>query len=234
MKRTARPPAQPAKPKPQLREKLIAHGPEALSLPELLAIIFNTGTKGDSVEDMTRRVLKEYGSHALRDARDVQRLKRETGLQTHKACMLVACFELGRRLFVTQARGTASFIIRSPLDVCEYVRDMRELRKEQLRGLYLNARNTVIHDEVISIGTVTANLVCPRDVLLPAIAHSAVSVVVVHNHPSGESAESPEDVNLTRAVIEAGRLLDMRVHDHIVIGRDDYCSIKKNHPALWV
>ncbi len=222
MKRTARPPAQPAKPKPQLREKLIAHGPEALSLPELLAIIFNTGTKGDSVEDMTRRVLKEYGSHALRDARDVQRLKRETGLQTHKACMLVACFELGRRLFVTQARGTASFIIRSPLDVCEYVRDMRELRKEQLRGLYLNARNTVIHDEVISIGTVTANLVCPRDVLLPAIAHSAVSVVVVHNHPSGNPEPSDEDIAITTQLVQAASIMGVKLLDHIIIGGEEH------------
>lgn len=213
--------AQP-KPKPQLREKITELGPDALSIPELLAIIFNTGAGGQSVEELAQRVIHEYGSIGMRDARDVRALQRETHLPYVKACMLIACFELGRRLFTEQKRTAGSFIIRSPLDVCAYVNDMRSLRKEQLRGLYLNARNAIIHDEVISLGTVTANLVCPRDVLLPAITYSAVSVIVVHNHPSGNPEPSDDDIAVTAQLAQAASVMGIKLLDHIIIGDEQH------------
>jgi len=218
------PPAASAdeKHKPQLREKLTAHGPAALSIPELLAIVFNTGTRGESVEQMAQRILNGYGSHGMRDIRDVQQLQRETGLPHTKACMLIACFELGRRLFLEQKRNAGSYIIRSPLDVCAYVSDMRALHKEQLRGLYLNARNAVVHDEVISLGTVTSNLVHPRDVLFPAIIHSAVGVVVVHNHPSGIPDPSEEDIAITAQLAHAASVMQIKLIDHIIIGDEQH------------
>jgi len=218
------PPLSPApnKHKPQLREKLTAEGPAALSIPELLAIIFNTGTRAESVEHMAQRVLAEYGSLGMRDIRDVRQLQRAAGLQHTKACMLIACFELGRRLFVEQKRNAGTYIIRSPLDICTYVSDMRTLRKEQLRGLYLNARNAVIHDEVISLGTVTANLIHPRDVLFPAIIHSAVGVVVVHNHPSGNPDPSDEDIAITAQLVQAASVMQIKLIDHIIIGGEHH------------
>ncbi|MCX7846521.1 MAG: DNA repair protein RadC [bacterium] len=220
-------PSPPHKSKPQLREKLTTEGPEALTLPELLAIIFNTGTQKESVEQLTQRVLKEYGTHALRDARNVDELAAHARLPHHKACMLVACFELGRRLFRPQRPNATPYFIRSPVDVYEYTRDMASLRKEQLRGLYLNARNAIIHDEVISVGTLTANLVSAREVFLPALTYAAVSVIVVHNHPSGNPEPSTEDIAITSRLAQAASVMDIKLLDHIIIGDEThgYCSL---------
>jgi len=209
------------------REKLRAQGAAALTVSELLAIIFTTGSRGESVQVLSARVLRDYGSFALRDERDVARLEVQAKLPPVKACQLVACLELGQRLYGDGAPGKETSTIRSPLDVVRCTADMRGLRKEQLRGLYLNVRNTVIHQETISIGTMTANLVDVKEVFRIALAYSAVAVIVVHNHPSGNPEPSNEDIAITAQLAKAAGLLDLRLLDHIIIAGDKFVSLNE-------
>jgi len=207
------------------REKLIAQGPDALKSAELLAIILNTGYKGQNVLELANRILKEYGSKAITQEKSVGRLIEHLGLPPVKACQVVACFELGRRFFAEEPGRMPS--IRMPEDVFKYLAEMKRLKKEEFRGLYLNTRNKLIHDEVISIGTLTANLVHPREVFSPAIEYLAVGLIVAHNHPSGDPEPSKEDIKLTQRLIEAGRIMGIDLLDHVIIGGDTFVSLKE-------
>lgn len=213
------------------REKLQQSSAEALSIAELLAIIFSTGIKNknakESVLALASRLVQEYGSLGLRDITTLKDMQDATGLPNVKSCQLVAVMELGRRLFGDPCKHVSQRPIRSPADVAERVKDMRELRKEQLRGLYLNVRNHVIHEEVISLGTITANLVAPADVFRPALHYTAVSVIVVHNHPSGDTSPSKEDIAVTTQLSQAGTLLGITLLDHIIIAGDTHLSLKE-------
>jgi len=209
------------------RERLIAGGIDELSISELIAIVFGTGHKGESVLVLSDRLLKEYGSSGLKDVRDVEVLQAATGLPKVKACQMVASFELGRRLYAKQAAGSLSRAIRSPQDVYDHLADMRGLRKEQLRGLYLNARNKIIHEETISIGTITANLVHPVEVFRPAIEYSAVGMIIVHNHPSGDPDPSDEDIAITSQLVQAASILGIKLLDHIIVAEQGYRSLSE-------
>ncbi len=209
------------------REKLIEFGVESLSVSELLAIILNTGYKGESVIDLAKRLLREYGSNGLKDLKDVKYVRKATGLPEVKACQLVACFQLGRIFFEKRESEKQSKHIRSPKDIFDFLPDMRTLRKEQLRGIYLNARNRVIHTETVSIGTITSNLVHPPEVFRPAMEFCAVGVIIVHNHPSGEPAPSDEDIAITQQLAQAGQLLGITLIDHIIIAENSWTSLKE-------
>ncbi len=209
------------------REKLAQLGPHALSVAELLAIIFGTGHGGESVQQLAARILHEYGAFALRDVHDYAQVRRETGLPHVKACQLLACFELGARLFKPLPHDKQAVTIRTPQDVFEFLTDMRTLRKEQLRGLYLNARNVVIHQEIVSIGTITANLVDAKEVFRPALEYSAISVIIAHNHPSGNPEPSDEDIAVTAQLAHAGSILSVRLIDHIIIAGDSFISLNE-------
>lgn len=211
----------PAEEKP--REKLIAHGPSVLSTQELLAVLLNVGTKKEDVLAMSSRVIKEYGERSLVSQRDAQALADDLDIPVTKAVQIVACAELGRRFF--KRDGDAATVIRTAKDVFEYVSDMRILPKEHLRGIYLNAHHKVIHDEVISIGTVNTNIIHPREVFKPALEYSAAAVILVHNHPSGEAAASPADVEVTEQLVAAGKLLGISLLDHVVVTKDGFQSV---------
>ena len=116
--------------------------------------------------------------------------------------------------------------LRNPEDVYRYLEDMRKLKKEQFRGLYLNMRNKIIHDEIISIGTLTANLVHPREVFQPAIEYLAAGLIIAHNHPSGDPNPSDEDLKVTRQMQEVGKTMAIDLLDHIIIGDDKYVSLR--------
>jgi DNA repair protein RadC len=141
-----------------------------------------------------------------------------------KACQLVACFELGRRLF-RNADGRKPIIIRTASQVYEYLKDMRDLSKEHLRGLYLDSHYQLIHDELISIGTLTSNLVHPREVFRPAIERSAAALILAHNHPSGIPKPSDADLAITEQIIEAGKVLGISLLDHVIIAKNSHQSI---------
>ena len=209
------------------REKLLAQGPAALSLRELMALVLVTGTSKEEVMEMSGRVIKEYGEHGILDETDPTRMSESLDIPIVKACQIVAVGELGRRLYEKNPSGFT--VIRNGRDAYEYLADMRALGKEQLRGLYLNSHNRIVHDEVISLGTINSNLVHPREVFRPAIEYSAAAVILAHNHPSGVTEPSDEDRRVTEQLVKAGRLIGIEVLDHIVIGKDGWKSINANY-----
>jgi len=205
------------------REKLIKGGPSNLSSAELLSIILGTGTKKEEVSVMVRRIIKEYGEKTLMNQTDVNRLVKELAIPENKACQIVACFELGRRFFSDKKIGTT--VIRTPKQAFEYLKDMRTLTKEQFRGLYLNSRYQVIHSEVISIGTLTASLVHPREVFRPAIEYSAAAIIIAHNHPSGRLKATEADEEITKKLLKAAEIIGIDILDHIIITKNNFNSI---------
>ncbi|MFH0892695.1 MAG: DNA repair protein RadC [Candidatus Falkowbacteria bacterium] len=208
------------------REKLIKYGPDVLSAAELLAIILNTGTKKEEVMTMASRLLKEYGEKTIISQTSPAILEKELGIPITKACQIVACFALGKRFFRETNGGAVT--IRTAKQAFNYLKDMRDLPKEQLRGLYLNSRYRLIHDEVISVGSLTANIVHPREIFRPAIEYSAAAVIIAHNHPSGSAAPTKSDIAVTGQIAEAGRILGIDLLDHIIIAKNKFTSIPLN------
>ncbi|MHB8860537.1 MAG: RadC family protein [Minisyncoccota bacterium] len=204
------------------RERLIREGPAALSSNELLAVLLVTGTTKEGILQMTSRVLAEYGERSIFACTDAKTLSNDLDIPLTKATQIIAAGELGRRFYQRSGSGA---VIRSAEDVFAYVADMRSLTKEHLRGLYLNAHYQVIHDEVISIGTMDANIIHPREVFKPALQYSAAGVVLVHNHPSGVVTPSAMDLVVTSQLKEAGRIFGIDLVDHVIVTKDAFSSI---------
>ncbi|MEK7501403.1 MAG: DNA repair protein RadC, partial [Patescibacteria group bacterium] len=159
--------------------------------------------------------------------KDANKLSREMNIPIVKACQIVAVGELGRRVYERNQSGFST--IRNAKDAYDYLQDMRNLPKEHLRGLYLNSHNRVIRDEVISIGTINSNMIHPREVFRPAIESNAAAVVLAHNHPSGEATPSEEDIEITKQLVQAGKILGISLLDHVVITKDSFASIQANY-----
>jgi len=204
------------------REKLMKYGPSALRNYELFSIILGKGTKKEDVFEIARRTIDDYGSKALANETDVKKIKQLLGLGDVHACQVVACFEIGRRLF----GKSKEVYIKNPEDVFNYLIDMRKLNKEYFRGLYLDVRNRLLRDEIITIGTLTTNIIHPREVFQPAIKYSAVGLILAHNHPSGDPAPSEDDIKITQQIIEVGKIMDIDVLDHVIIGNKKFVSLK--------
>ena len=206
------------------RERLYAVGAGALADAELLALQLGSGRRGKSAVDVAREMLADYGSLADVAGREVAELARVPGVGRAKAARLVAAFELTRRLRA-RTPGVRT-LLSSPAEVyAAFGPLMEDLRREVFRVALLDAQNGLLRDRVISEGTLSASLVHPREVFKPAILESAASVILLHNHPSGDPTPSREDIRLTRQLVEAARLLDLRVHDHVVIGRGRFVSL---------
>lgn len=208
------------------REKLMQLGPEKLTDSELLAILLRTGSTQQTAVDLAKTVLLRYGT--IRDLAgvDYRTFSRIKGIGLAKAVTLIAAFEIGRRL--------ASLPLPPKLKITEpqvvyqkYEPLLSHLKKEQFMILMLNSANYLIRDVRISEGILNSSLVHPREVFQPAILESAASIILLHNHPSGEVAPSVEDKNITFRLVEAGRLLDIPVLDHIIIGHKQYFSFKE-------
>lgn len=209
------------------REKLLKHGLGALSVSELLAVVLNTGTKKEGVLEMSERIIKSYGEGGIMAEKNPVAVANNFNIPLNKAFVVVATAELGRRFF--QKNTLSAPTLRTARDVFEYVTDMRNLSKEHLRGIYLNAHYKVIHDEVISIGTVDANIIHPREVFRPAVEHSAVAVLLVHNHPSGITTPSEADIQVTKQLIAAGRLFGVDLVDHVIVTKDAFTSVPESY-----
>jgi DNA repair protein RadC len=192
-----------------------------------MAIILNTGTKTEGVLEMSARIIREYGEKSIMSEKNVDKLSSELNIPEVKASQIVACGEIGRRLYEKKDSGFA--IIRTAKDVYDYLKDMHNLPKEHLRGLYLNSHNRVIHDEVISIGTINTNIVHPREVFRPAIEHSAAALVLAHNHPSDNATPSAQDIEITHQLIQAGKIIGINVLDHVIITKSTYVSINAQY-----
>lgn len=205
------------------REKMIQMGPENLSSAELLAIILSSGTKKEEVLNMADRILKEYGKNAIINEKNPKNIEKEFGLPLVKSCQIVACFELGRRFFKENKTGTIS--IRNAKQAFEHLKDMSKLNKEHFRGLYLNNHYKLIHSETISIGTLDASIIHPREVFKPALEYSASAIIVAHNHPSGNLKPSKEDLEVNQKLKEAGEILGINILDHLIISKNKFISL---------
>lgn len=205
------------------REKLINRGVKSLNSAELLAIILNPGTKKEEIISMATRLIREYGEKGLVYQKNPKIIEQDLKIPLSKACQIVACFELGNRFCQTKLQGLT--IIRTANQAFNYLKEMGHFNKEQVRALYLNTHYQLIYEEVISIGTLTASLIEPREIFRPALEHSAVAVIIAHNHPSGVLKVSPADREITKNLIAAGKILKIEILDHLIIGRNKFIRI---------
>lgn len=209
------------------REKMLAEGPAGLSHAELIAILLGVGTRKEEVLAMAHRVIREYGERAVVNEKNPARLAEALDIPLSKACQIVAGFELGRRAY--QNRAGKPVYIRTPEQAAEHFKSMGNLQKEQLRGLYLNSRFQIIHEEIISIGSLTANIVHPREVFQPAVEYGAAAVVIAHNHPSGVAEPTEDDYLVTNQLVKAGEVLGIELLDHLVISGGAFVSCKEKN-----
>jgi len=204
------------------RERLAKYGPEKLRDEELLALVLGAGTKGLNVLQLSRRILKRI--HIVgREKITLDILLEERGLGKAKAAQILALLALGQRL----GSEDQSEILSSE-DIWRRCEDIRESKREQFLAFYLDTQGRVIERRVISIGTLNASLVHPREVFEPAVVLHAASIVVAHNHPSGDVNPSATDIALTKRLIESGKILGISIDDHIIVSKKTYTSLK-NH-----
>lgn len=208
------------------RERFIKHGPESLSNHELIAIIIQTGSKNDSVLSLANKLLVHFdGLRLLKDA-SLDELKTIKGIGTVKAIQVLASIELGRR--VSNLVYSDRYCIRSPEDAAKYMmNDMRFLTQEHFVCLYLNTKNQVMHKQTVFIGSLNASIVHPREVYKEAFRRSAASIICLHNHPSGDPSPSREDIEVTKRLVECGKIIGIDLLDHIIIGENKFVSLKE-------
>lgn len=205
------------------REKLAGSGPSAMKDEELLAIMLRTGYEGRNVLELARGILRDYEKDKLLNA-GFNELSKIKGIGPSKAAEIVAAFELARRMIVKNGKDV---FIQTPEDAYEYVPEIRKAKKEKLVVIYLTTRNAVIKRETVSIGSLNANIVHPREVFSPALNCHAASVILIHNHPSGDVTASEEDIEITRRVVESGKIMGIEVLDHVIVCDNDYKSMKE-------
>ncbi len=199
------------------RERLREHGPRYLSNAELIAILLRTGVQGENVLAMANRLLSRFGGLDGLGRSDFSELCAERGLSEAKTCQLMAALELGRRFISLAPQDRA--VINSPQDVANLLQgEMAHLEQEHLRVLLLNTRNQVLSTVEVYVGNVNSSIVRPAEVFRPAVRANAPSIIVAHNHPSGDPTPSSEDVAITRDLVSAGKLLGIDLLDHLVIG----------------
>jgi DNA repair protein RadC len=206
------------------REKLLKRGPDTLSEAELLAILIRTGTGAGTALDLARAVLTQHGSLRRLAARNAEEIMRTNGMGEAKSLSLIAAFEIGRRVQGMKEEGR--LIIRSPDDVAGImVPRLRDATTEMFYVLILDSQNGLVREVELTSGTLNASLVHPREVYKAAIDHRAASIIVVHNHPSGNKEPSREDLEITRQLKEAGKIVGIPLHDHIITAGNDHSSL---------
>ena len=214
------------------RERLIREGATALSTAELLAIIFRVGVDGENVIALSQRLLAKYGGLAGLARAPFTDLQEEHGLGGGaKVATLKAAFELGRRLAIASPEDRIQ--VRSPADAANLLMgEMSTLEQEQLRVLVLDTRNRVLAVSTVYMGSLNSSVIRVSELFREAIRRNAAAIIVAHNHPSGDPTPSPEDVAVTRNIIQAGQLLDIEVLDHVVIGQQRFVSLKERGLAF--
>lgn len=213
--------AWPAEERP--RERLLVHGPGALTTAELLAILLRTGTGGQSAVELARSLLEKAGGLRELDRRAAEELQEAKGLGPAKIAQLKAALELGRRLMAEEKKVLAA--VTSSKEVYEWLRpQMQGLTKEVFKVLLLNGNNEILESVTASEGSLTESPVYLRDLVNLANRHQAAALIVAHNHPSGNPRPSPTDKTLTEELVFMGRLLKIRVLDHLIIGENRYYS----------
>ena len=206
------------------REKLIQKGPQNLKDEELLAILLGTGVEGKNALEVARQILKKYSKKRLLKMKyeDLSKIK---GIGPAKACTILASAELIKRALKIGEETLP--IIRSTKDVIAQAVYMRDKSREHLMAIYLNARNEMVYKKPMFIGTLNANLVHPREIFAEALKQNAASVILVHNHPSGDAEPSEADLEITKRIIEAGKIMGIDVLDHVIITKNKAFSFKE-------
>lgn len=208
------------------RERLIRQGAESLSNQELVAILLRTGTREESVLMLANRILKTFDK--IQDLRDatVEEMMAVKGIGQAKAVQILAAVEIGKRLYQKHSEGR--YVIRSPEDAAAYLMtDMSSLLQEHFVVLFLNVKNEVLHKQTIFIGSLNSSIVHPREIYREAVKRSAASIIAAHNHPSGNPAPSPEDIEVTKRLVEAGSIIGIDLLDHVIIGDHKFISLKE-------
>jgi DNA repair protein RadC len=208
------------------REKLVAKGAENLKDSELLAILLRTGKAGKNVIEIASQILTKHSKKRLLQM-TYEELIKIGGIDSAKATTLLAAFELSKRALEVNDTNLPTIV--TPKDVVAQLTDLCHNKKEHFIALYLNARNQLVHKETISMGTLNANLVHPREVFEPALKHSAASIMVAHNHPSGDPKPSEDDLEITKRLAEAGKMMGVELLDHIIITTNSYFSLKEKN-----
>ena len=206
------------------REKLLKRGVGALSDAELVAILLRTGTGDRTAVDLARKIVADHGNLLRIAARSPEELMRIKGIGEAKAVGLVAAFEIGRRL--QGQRDDPKVILRSPEDVAKLmIPRLRDISREIFFVLILDSQNALVREVELTSGTLNASLVHPREVFKAAIDHRAASIIVVHNHPSGNREPSREDILITKQLAEAGKIVDIPLHDHVIVAGNSHTSL---------
>jgi DNA repair protein RadC len=209
------------------RERLQKLGVEALSAQEILALLLGRGIAGESVMVTAQKLLSQFGNLKGIANASVEELSQVRGIGLAKASQIKAAFELSNRLD-SYAEAGGGQIVKTPEDVASLVRGrLRGKKREHFLALLLNTRNQLIKVAEISIGSLDASLVHPREVYKEAISASAASVIFAHNHPSGDPTASEDDIKLTKRLAEVGEIVGIEVLDHIIIGDKKYLSLKR-------
>ncbi|MDO7786259.1 RadC family protein [Desulforamulus aquiferis] len=212
-------------PEQRPRERMIKEGSGSLSDIDLLAIILRTGTAKASALELAAGIIGRFRDLRNLSQATIEELSTIKGIGAVKAVQVKAALELGKRLASLPSEDRT--VIRCPEDVCSLVmEELRDLDREFFQALLLNTKNQVISRETISIGTLNASMVHPRELYKIAIRRSAAAVILVHNHPSGDPTPSREDISLTKRLIEAGEIIGIDVLDHIIIGDNKFISLK--------
>jgi len=210
------------------RERLAKYGAEVLSNAELLAIILRSGTRNDSAINIANKLLKNGSGIRYLYELSFDELKKVKGIGTAKASQIKAALEIGRRL--RTFKDSSALYVKSPGDAADLVmEDMRYLKKECLKVIFLNIKNMVISVKDISIGSLNSSIVHPREIFVEAVKMSCASIIICHNHPSGDPTPSQEDISVTRRIYEAGKIIGIELIDHIIIGDGKYISLKERN-----
>jgi DNA repair protein RadC len=208
------------------RERLQHFGPQALSTAELLAIVLRTGTRGDNALDLANKLLMKYGGLPGLVRADFRELCTEHGMGEAKSAQVKAALEIGRRLALVQT--DAKYKISTPADAANLVMlDLAYLDTEQTRILLLDARGQVIEKASMYQGTANSSVLRAAEVFRPAIIRNCPGLILCHNHPSGDPTPSPDDLETTRRLVEAGRILDIELVDHLIIGHQRFVSLRE-------
>jgi DNA repair protein RadC len=209
------------------RERLLKEGSGALSDIELLAILLRTGSREATALDLASMIMAQFKSLRLLLGATVEELGEIKGVGPAKACQVKAALELARR--TSKYSDLPRPVIKSPEDAAGLVmEEMRHFDREHFRAILLNTKNQVIGTDKVSVGTLNSSAVHPRELFRNAIKRGAASVILVHNHPSGDPAPSKEDMDITGRVKEAGNIIGIGVLDHIIIGDNKFTSFKAN------
>lgn len=209
------------------REKLLRYGCEFLSTAELLALLIGTGTKNCSALTLANRLLSlEKGGISYLAECTPQELSEIQGIGMAKSCQIAAAIEIGKRVAKNPVSPRVN--ISSPGDVADlFMEEMRHLKKEYFKALFLNTKNEIVASENVSIGNLSSSIVHPREVFRSAVKKGAAAIIVIHNHPSGNPLPSQNDLDITKRLAEAGELMGIPVLDHLIIGDGVFISLKE-------